>query len=180
MPGRGDRDVEANVGKVRVQIGRVITARGTCVVCALLLASTLTACNKTTSSAASAASATGATSAASTGTSSTSIASSGSTSGSTAQSPASSPATTDKSADVSWTPPTANTDGSALTDLAGYTIYYGTSPGSLIQTVNVPNAGASDYVVQGLTQGTWYFAVAAYTNTGLQSSFSTVVSKTIS
>jgi hypothetical protein len=80
---------------------------------------------------------------------------------------------------VTWSPPTANTNGSALTDLAGYTIYYGTSPGSLTQSVQVPNAGATDHVVQGLTGGTWYFAVKAYTSGGLQSSYSTVVSRTI-
>lgn len=88
-------------------------------------------------------------------------------------------APTNKTADVTWSAPTTNTDGSALTDLAGYQIYYGTSPGALTQSVNVPNANAVDYVIEGLTQGTWYFAVAAYTNTGLQSNFSTVVSKTI-
>ncbi len=86
---------------------------------------------------------------------------------------------TNKSADVSWTPPTTNTNGTALTDLAGYRIYYGTSSGTLTQTINVTNASATDYVVQGLTTGTWYFAVAAYTNTGLQSSLSSVASKTI-
>lgn len=38
------------------------------------------------------------------------------------------PATTVRgSATLSWTPPTKNTDGSRLTDLAGYKIYYGTS-----------------------------------------------------
>ena len=94
-------------------------------------------------------------------------------------SPKSTPATTNKSVDVTWSAPTMNTNGSALTDLAGYTIHYGTSPGSLKQTVNVANAGATDYVVQGLSGGTWYFAVSAYTNTGLQSDDSTVVSKTI-
>jgi len=29
-------------------------------------------------------------------------------------------------ATVSWIPPTTNTDGTALTDLAGYKVYYGT------------------------------------------------------
>lgn len=152
---------------------------------ALLLASTLLAgCNRTagTSSTTSAA-------ASSPAASSSTVSSAGSTSSqsstsstSTTKAPtaSSAPATANKSADVSWTAPTTNTDGSALTNLAGYTIYYGTSPSALSQTVNVPNAGASDYVVQGLTQGTWYFAVAAYTNTGLQSSFSAVVSKSIS
>jgi hypothetical protein len=86
---------------------------------------------------------------------------------------------TDKSVDVTWTAPTAYTNGSALTDLAGYTIYYGTSPGVLNQSVTVTNAGATDYVITGLSGGTWYFAVTAYTSAGLQSSYSTVISRTI-
>lgn len=80
---------------------------------------------------------------------------------------------------VSWSAPTANTDGSALTNLAGYRVYYGTSPGTLNKSVDVPNAGATDFLVQGLSTGTWYFAVAAYTNTGLESGYSHVVSRTI-
>jgi hypothetical protein len=80
---------------------------------------------------------------------------------------------------VTWTAPTANTNGSALTDLAGYTIYYGTSPTALKQSVSVPNAGATDHVVQGLSGGTWYFAVRAYTSAGLQSSYSAIISRTI-
>ena len=35
------------------------------------------------------------------------------------------------SATLSWTAPALNSDGSQLTDLAGYHIYYGTSPSSL-------------------------------------------------
>jgi hypothetical protein len=96
--------------------------------------------------------------------------------GSTSSSP---PAATDKSIDVTWTAPTANTNGSALTDLAGYTIYYGTSPTALTQSVSIPNAGATDHVVQGLSGGTWYFAVKAYTSAGLQSSYSAIISRTI-
>ena len=80
---------------------------------------------------------------------------------------------------MTWSPPTANTNGSALTDLAGYTIYYGTSPTTLSKSVSVPNAGATDHVVQGLSGGTWYFAVRAYTSAGLESSYSTVISRTI-
>jgi hypothetical protein len=80
---------------------------------------------------------------------------------------------------VTWTAPTANTNGSALTDLAGYTIYYGTSPTALKQSVSVPNAGATDHLVQGLSGGTWYFAVKAYTSAGLESSYSVIISRTI-
>ena len=35
------------------------------------------------------------------------------------------------SATLSWMPPTENADGSALTDLAGYRIYYGRNPNTL-------------------------------------------------
>ena len=83
------------------------------------------------------------------------------------------------SADVSWTPPTTNTNGSTLTDLAGYYIYYGTSAASLTQKVQVTNIGLTNYVISGLTAGTWYFAVAAYTTGGTQSSLSNVASTTI-
>lgn len=159
------------VGNLRAQLGRVTRGKGLWVVCSLLLASTLlTGCNRTSASTASDASGTA--------TGATSTATGSSTSSGTSTS-TSTPAAAAKSIDVTWTAPTANTNGSALTDLAGYTIHYGTSPGALSQVVNVPSAGATDYVVQGLTGGTWYFAVTAYTNTGLQSGYSSVVSKTI-
>ena len=83
-------------------------------------------------------------------------------------------------ADVSWTPPTTNTDGSTLTNLAGYNIYYGTSPNALNQQVQVTNVGVTNYVINGLTSGTWYFAVTAYTSTGTESALSNIASKTIS
>ena len=83
------------------------------------------------------------------------------------------------SADVSWTPPTTYTDGSTLTNLAGYNIYYGTSPASLTRKVQVTTIGLTDYVIGGLTSGTWYFAVTAYTSTGAESGLSNVASKTI-
>lgn len=83
-------------------------------------------------------------------------------------------------AEISWTPPTANTNGSTLTNLGGYDIYYGTSATSLTQKVQITNVGVTNYVIGGLTSGTWYFAVSAYTTAGVQSGLSSVVSKTIS
>ncbi|HKU16591.1 MAG TPA: putative Ig domain-containing protein [Steroidobacteraceae bacterium] len=82
-------------------------------------------------------------------------------------------------ASLSWTPPTQNVDGSTLTDLAGFRVQYGTSPSALNQTVELANAGLSAYVVTGLTAGTWYFTVRAYSSGGAESANSTVVSKTI-
>lgn len=83
------------------------------------------------------------------------------------------------SASLSWIPPTRNTDGTTLTTLAGYRIAYGTSSTSLSQTVNLANPGLSNYVIDNLARGTWYFAVRAYTSTGVESGLSPVVTKTI-
>jgi hypothetical protein len=70
------------------------------------------------------------------------------------------------SATLSWTPPTSNTNGTTLSNLAGYRIYYGTSSSNLSRTIQVANAGVTRYVVPDLSAGTWYFAVRAYTSTG--------------
>lgn len=81
---------------------------------------------------------------------------------------------------VSWVPPTTATDGSTLTDLAGYDIYYGSSPSALTQEVQVTNIGVTDYVITGLTSGTWYFVVTSYTTNGTQSVPSNLVSVSVS
>jgi hypothetical protein len=83
------------------------------------------------------------------------------------------------SATIKWTAPTQNTNGSALTNLAGYTISYGTSAGSMTSTVKVANAATTSYVVQNLSAGTYYFDVEAYNSTGQTSTASPIVSKTI-
>jgi hypothetical protein len=80
---------------------------------------------------------------------------------------------------LSWTAPTTNTDGSLLTNLAGYHIYYGTSPTALNEEVTIAN-GVTSYVIEGLTTGTWYFAVTSYTSGGAESAPSNIASKTIS
>lgn len=82
-------------------------------------------------------------------------------------------------ATVSWSAPTTNTDGSALTDLGGYHVYYGTSPSSLTHVINVASAGATSYTVNSLSSATWYFGVTSYTTSGAESAISTVVSKTV-
>jgi hypothetical protein len=82
-------------------------------------------------------------------------------------------------ATVKWVAPTKNTDGSAITNLAGFVISYGTSASALSQTVNVSNPATTSYTVQNLGQGTWYFAVSSAATDGTQSALSSVVSKTI-
>ena len=80
---------------------------------------------------------------------------------------------------MSWTPPTRNTNGRSLTNLAGYRIYYGTSSSALTSQIQIANAGMASYVVQNLPRGTYYFGVRAYNSSGTESNLSNIASKTI-
>jgi hypothetical protein len=80
---------------------------------------------------------------------------------------------------VSWVPPTENTDGSPLTDLAGYKVYWGTSPGSYPNSATINNPGIASHVIDNLVAGTWYFALAAFNTVGIESELTSAVSGTI-
>jgi len=80
---------------------------------------------------------------------------------------------------LSWTAPTRNTDGSTLTDLAGYRVHYGTSAGNYTGSVQLPNKSLTSVVIEDLTPARWYFAVKAYNSSGVESGFSGSVSKLI-
>jgi hypothetical protein len=82
-------------------------------------------------------------------------------------------------ADLDWTIPTQNTNGTPLVNLAGYRIYYGTSSSNLDQTVQINNPSVTAYILGNLSAGTWYFATVDYTSDGTESSFSNIASKTI-
>jgi len=82
-------------------------------------------------------------------------------------------------ATLDWQPPTQNSDGTILTNLAGYTVYYGTDRNNLSQSVKVSNPGLASYTVTGLTSGTWYFAVTSFSADGVESTRTTTVSTTI-
>jgi Putative Ig domain len=82
-------------------------------------------------------------------------------------------------ATVSWLPPTENTNGTPLTNLAGYRIYYGTNPSSLTQSVQITNPGLATYVLENLSPATWYFSVVSYSSANVESPLSQVVSKKI-
>lgn len=84
------------------------------------------------------------------------------------------------SATLSWVPPTQNADGSPLTDLSGYKIYYGKSSTNLNQVVNIASAGITRYVIENLSPATWYFSMTSCNSTGVESDRSTAASKTIS
>jgi len=82
-------------------------------------------------------------------------------------------------ATLRWTPPTLNTDGTALTNLAGYRIYYGSSAATLTQMVQLNNPSLTTYTIGGLSDGTKYFAIRAWNTNGGESVNSNVVNKAI-
>ena len=82
-------------------------------------------------------------------------------------------------ATLSWEPPRRNRDGTAIVNLAGYFIYYGRSPSNLNVTIKIPDPYVTTYTVDKLGPGTYYFCIVAFTATGIRSSASLTVSKTI-
>jgi len=83
------------------------------------------------------------------------------------------------SATLSWTPPTTNTDGSPLTNLTGYRIYWGTTAGASPNSETLPNPGLTSHVVSKLVPGTYFFVATAVNSLGAESVFSAPASKTI-
>lgn len=81
---------------------------------------------------------------------------------------------------LSWSPPTQNTDGTTLMDLAGYRIYYGTAQGNYPNSIVLDNQpGISTYVVENLTPGTYYFVSTAVNDQGMESNYSNVAQKMV-
>lgn len=100
---------------------------------------------------------------------------------------------------LTWEAPTKNTDGTTITGLAGYNIYYDTvSKGYVKKAPKIKvtvedrslrcrrfegrKAGKPDrtectYTISDLGPGTHYFAVTAYTRSGAESCFSNEVKK---
>ena len=73
-----------------------------------------------------------------------------------------------------WAPPTRNEDGSALSDLAGYRLYWGTEPRTYSNQMNVGNPLRKSRLVN-LRSGTYYFAMTAIDADGNESRLSNEV-----
>jgi hypothetical protein len=81
-------------------------------------------------------------------------------------------ATATGAASLSWLPPTENDDGTPLTDLAGYKIYWGVSVGDYPNVVEIKEAGLTRYLVEQLTPAKWFFVVTAVNSGGVESEVS--------
>jgi hypothetical protein len=80
---------------------------------------------------------------------------------------------------LNWTPPSENEDGSQLTDLAGYHIYWSRAGESYGQPVTINNPSVTRYVVEGLTPGTYEFVATAVNRAGIESRFSNVITRVV-
>ncbi len=80
---------------------------------------------------------------------------------------------------LTWSPPSRNTNGTAVTPLAGYTVHYGTTQGALNHALVVEGASTTSYELTGLTRATWYFAISANAKDGTKGPLSSIGSKTI-
>jgi hypothetical protein len=98
--------------------------------------------------------------------------------------PSNTPSGTAGVLDASWVAPTTNTDGSPLTDLAFYRLYYSTAstpcPGSFLPVASpTPSPQINDkltYRLTGLSVGALYFvAITAVDSGGLESACSSAV-----
>jgi Fibronectin type III domain len=109
------------------------------------------------------------------------------TSGSTTTSPPSSTTTpppssttaSSSSVTLGWVAPTENSNGTPITDLAGYKIHYGTASQEYTQVVSLANPSLSRYVVDSLPSGTYYFAITAYNSQGRESALSGEITTTL-
>ena len=81
-------------------------------------------------------------------------------------------------ATLSWEAPTTNKDGTLLTDLAGFKIYYGkTSPLVKGTSTNIDAGNTTIFILNGLDDETYFFSVSGYDFSGNESTLSEEVSK---
>ena len=93
--------------------------------------------------------------------------------------PAASPAVEDTGVLLEWTPPTHNTDGSTLIDLAAYRIDWGQSEGNSNECVWIDDPNQTSYLFSDLSAGSYKFVVVAVNAAGVTSAPSGALHKSI-
>lgn len=81
---------------------------------------------------------------------------------------------TSGSVTLAWDP-SLSSDGTPVANIAGYSVYYGTSPGGY--DTKIDNGKSTTCTITGLRPGTYYIAVTCYDLAGNESAFSNEVSK---
>jgi hypothetical protein len=82
-------------------------------------------------------------------------------------------------ATLNWTAPTRNSDGTTLTNLAGFKVLYGTSTSALTNTKSINDPRATSTSIGSLGAGTWYFTMRSVNSNGVESDNAAVQQKTI-
>jgi hypothetical protein len=77
---------------------------------------------------------------------------------------------------ISWTAPTQNEDGTALTDLAGYRIYYGTTTARYSEEVTLNSPGTNSYVIENLAAGKYFLVMTSVNSGGVESKYTPEIS----
>lgn len=83
-------------------------------------------------------------------------------------------------ATASWTAPTKNTDGTPLTNLAGYKLYHAPSAGAVNAATPIAlPATTTSHVITGLPAGARHYGVRAFNSNGVDSNMSDLATNTI-
>jgi len=80
---------------------------------------------------------------------------------------------------LNWVAPVTNSDGTTLTNLAGYYIHYGNTTTAMNNVIHVPTPGLTIYVIDNLPTGKYYFSISSYSAAGVESPPSPVISTTL-
>ena len=80
---------------------------------------------------------------------------------------------------LNWTAPTQNEDGTTLTDLDGYIIFWGTEPDVYPNSERIENESVTTYLVEGLAPGTYRFAAKSFNTAQVESRYSGVAIKVV-
>jgi len=82
---------------------------------------------------------------------------------------------------LNWTAPVARTDGSpiSMSEIAGFTVHYGTSTGSYPNSLSVDDGSATSATIADLQAGTYYLTVTTRDSEGRESGNSDEVAKAV-
>lgn len=85
------------------------------------------------------------------------------------------------SVSLSWTAPVARADGAALalSEITGYTVYYGTTAGDFPNSINVNHGSSTSATISKLPAGTYFMVVTTRDSDGRESGQSGLVTKQV-
>jgi hypothetical protein len=80
---------------------------------------------------------------------------------------------------LSWIAPFENVDGTQLTDLAGYRIYYGLEMGVYTEVIDVPDPTTLSYTIDNLPPNLYYVVATSYDVGNTESAYSNVIERRV-